>query len=758
MTPTALLLLALQSAALHGTVRADSTLEPLAYATVEIPALGRSVSTNAQGYYVLSGVPTGRWEVRASALGHSPVQREVELESESVRLDFHLPSRTLEVSGITVQASRGVGSVAGPGAMGLDARDIRAVPVFAETDVLRAVEALPSVTTVSDFSSALYVRGGAPDQNLFLLDGTPIFNPYHLGGMFSAFNPEAVSTVDVLAGAAPARVGDRLSSLVDVRLRDGGRDRLRGSGAIGLYSSRATLDGPLPGRGGSYLVSGRRTYGELLGLSAAASAEGMIPETMPHGFGDLLLKGTHGVGGQGSVSVLYYADREWLHLPEHFESIAEYDWSWGSRLAGVHYRQPIGSKLLLEARAGESTFSTALDAFWADDRGVREQTLLARGMMRDRLAGADVTWYGRGWQLRGGVQHDRYLLEHHAERAELPPEGSFEVFVPPFRSGNRLRTTAAYAEQEVSVGGTLRMRGGVRLLHAGGLGSEWLPRFGARLSLTPAISLTVGGGRYAQALHSIRDEEAIATSFMAYDLLAATPAAVGLARGEDLVVGAAWEGGFTTVRVDAYAKRMRDLALPPLPPHPARATVIPTDEVEPAHGEASGVELLVRHVRGEGGLWVAYALAHTEREAGGERYVPRFHRHHLLDAMATVPVGRTSLGVRTVLRSGQPYTPELGWKPRVRFDPRTGRLAEGERVSILQEHNSARMPAELRVDLSARATWEKVIFGASTELTPYLQVVNALHGWSPGGSDLPPGAYTTLRLPFLFTLGLEWKF
>lgn len=757
MTPAALLLLAFQSVTLHGTVRADSTLEPLAYARVEVPALGRHVSTNERGYYVLSGIPAGTWEVRASALGHTPGRREVRVESGSVRLDFRLAHTPLAVTGVTVQANRAVGSVAGPGAVGLDVRDIRAVPVFAETDVLRAVESLPSVTTVSDFSSALYVRGGAPDQNLFLLDGIPLFNPYHMGGLFSAFNPEAVASVDVLAGAAPAQVGDRLSGLVDVRLRDGGRDRLRGSGAIGLFSSRATLDGPLPGGGGSYLVSGRRTYGELFRLSGAAYAEGMIPKSMPHGFGDLLVKATHGVGGMGSVSALYYADREWLHLPEQFETIAEYDWSWGSRVAALHYRQPIGSRLLLEARLGESRFASALDAFWADDFGAPERTLRARGAMRDRFAAVDVTGYWKWWQLRAGAQYDAYLLEHGAERVELPSEGSLEVFVPPFRSESRMRTTAAYAEPEVTLG-ALRLRGGVRVVEAEGIGTEWLPRFGARLALTPAVSLTVGGGRYAQALHSIRDEEAIATSFMAYDLLAAAPVGVGVARGEDLVVGAAWESSFTTVRVDAYAKRMRDLALPALPLHPGRATVVSTEEVEAARGEASGVELLVRHVRGRGGVWVAYALTRSEREAGGERYVPRFHRRHLLDAMATVPVGRTSFGVRSVLRSGQPYTPEFGSKPGVRFDPRTGRLREGGRVSMLGEHNSARLPAELRVDLSARSTWDATIFRTPTQLTPYVQVMNVLHDWTPGGAEIGPGAYTTLRLPFLFSLGMEWQF
>lgn len=222
---------------LHGTVRAEGTQEPIAYATLELPGLGRRVEADARGYYVVPDLPIGRWQVRVSAFGYRPSERMVDVgRGESLRVDFVLARRPIELEGVAVEtesAAPAVAEHAGPGPVRISAPMIRVVPALAEADVLRAVQALPSVAAASDFSSALYVRGGSPDQNLVLLDGAPLFNPYHLGGIFSAFDPDAVQAVDVLPGAFPASVGDRVSGVVAVRTRDGGRDRIRGRGAVG---------------------------------------------------------------------------------------------------------------------------------------------------------------------------------------------------------------------------------------------------------------------------------------------------------------------------------------------------------------------------------------------------------------------------------------------------------------------------------------------------------------------------------------------
>jgi hypothetical protein len=238
----------------NGTVRAEGSRELIAYATVALPALGRSVQTDARGYLALAGVPAGRRVIPASALGYAATERTLEIPTDgSLRVEFELAPEAVALAGIQVEATAGTrgSQVAGPGPLRVDARAVDLIPALGEADVLRTLQTLPAVQASSDFSSNLYVRGGSPDQNLILLDGAPLFNPFHLGGVFADIDPDAIATMQVYPGAFPARVGGRLSSVVELWTRDGGRDRVRGQGALGLISARASVDGPLPGSRGS---------------------------------------------------------------------------------------------------------------------------------------------------------------------------------------------------------------------------------------------------------------------------------------------------------------------------------------------------------------------------------------------------------------------------------------------------------------------------------------------------------------------------
>src|SRR5690606_1597935 len=305
-----------QEATIRGVVRVERTLEPIAGATVRIPDLGRTALTDTRGYFVLADVPAGRWRVVASALGYREHELAVTLESGTVRLDFELAIQPVPIAGVEVEESRpatmSVPRTPGPPAFRVDVPALDVLPGFAEPDVLRAVQLLPSVAAASDFSSAPYVRGGSPDQTLITLDGVPLTNPYHVGGLFSAIPFDAVSSVDVTPGALPASAGDRLSGQVDIHTREGGRDRVRGSGTIGLLSAHATVSAPLPGGEGAVLVAARRTY--LDAATAAAHALGLLPDRLPYGFSDIYLKATRDVGDLGSISLSTYLNGEYLDI------------------------------------------------------------------------------------------------------------------------------------------------------------------------------------------------------------------------------------------------------------------------------------------------------------------------------------------------------------------------------------------------------------------------------------------------------------
>jgi hypothetical protein len=774
-----LLVALLPAATVRGTVRAEGTHEPVAYASVRVDEARRAARTDARGLFVLPDVPQGTWRVRVSAAGYQPQDVSITVPaSGTMEVTFDLRPSPFALPGIEArgrQESRAA-STAGPGATRIEAREIDAAPALAEADVLRTVQLLPSVAAASDFSSALYVRGGSPDQTLVMLDGTPLFNPYHLGGLFGAIDPDAVSAVDVLPGAFPARIGDRLSGIIDIQTRDGGRDRVRGFGGTSLISTRAGVDGPLPGGRGSYLLSARRTYLDL--FTKGAYAAGLIDATVPYAFTDAHFKVTHDVGTLGRLSAAVYLDAEGLDTPRERPSPDatprpgalddQVEFRWGSRVGTLRYRQPLGRTVVADAHAAVSTFYGRFHI--AEGRYVAEgqpdtlaEVLGARTGMRDVLGGLDVTWHARAHQVRGGVQADAYRFDHDVRGLNEEEDSPLSDF----RRLDAPTTLAVYAEDEWQATPLLRLRGGVRVLAAGDRGTAVLPRFGAQYALTPALTVTLGAGRSAQVLHSLRSEESLFASVMAYDFTAAVPTAVGMSTAADVVGGAEWVRGTTSVRVDAFAKRMTDVPLPAIPGDIAEAPVLVNDGLLNGSGSARGVELLARHARGRALYSLAYALGDVRMEVGGVRYTPRFERRHSADAVASLPWGRRGeLNARLAVATGQPYTPPAGYGKPLRYDAASGRWVEfsGEGAVLLGEHNSGRLPGYFRLDLGVRRSYEPRIFGRQTTITPFLSVVNALNtpnvlaGIPEVYGDAGPEISYAPQLPILPTFGFEWKF
>ncbi|HEU0078098.1 MAG TPA: TonB-dependent receptor [Longimicrobiaceae bacterium] len=779
MSLAALLLFALLPAAdIHGTVRAEGSGAPIPRATVQVVELRRSVATDERGYFVLAGVEEGRWTVRASALGFRPHSVVVRASGGgSVRLDIDLRAEAVRLDPVEVRG-RGEGtavsgaSSSGPGEVRLDGRAVRLTPALAEADVLRAIQALPSVATISDFSSAPYVRGGSPDQNLISLDGIPLYNPYHLGGLFGAIDPDAVESVGVLAGAFPAGAGDRISSVMEVRTREGGRDSIRSTGAVGLISSRFGVDGPVPWGGGSYLFSVRHTYLEL--ATRGAAALGVLPTHLPYGFTDAHLKLDQDAGALGRLSVSAYLNDETLgwRLPRESNAV---DFDWGSEALGLRLRRPFGARLAGELRAGYTGFGGRFDAterrfnrvtLRYDDDSPRSLIRASTGI-DNALFGGGVTWYGRRHQLRAGSQLDLYRFRHHVDPVDIGED--VDDLVPAFHREDRPVTVAAYLEDEWTPTDALSLRAGVRVMAAGERGTEWMPRLGFRYALTPSLALWGGAGRSAQVMHSLHDSEAISTSVVAYDILTAVPESMGLTVADDAVLGGEWSSPGLTLRVEAYEKRFRSVPVTPIPDDPtSRALVIP-EEFREGTGTARGVELLAQYSRAGRGLTASYTVARAEREVDGFSYTPRFDRLHTLDLNGFAPLGSRGLvSARRGMASGQPYTPVTGVLKRYAFDPGDGTLLGQSRlVAVMGEHNSARLPGYARLDLGLRREYRRRWFGRATTVTPYLQVLNVLNtrnvlfavpdGYDQGGDRGMKLSYAP-QLPVFPTFGLEWRF
>lgn len=788
MTPLlAALLLAIAPLAsarptLSGVVRAEGGAAAEG-ATVRLPELGRGILTDANGFFVLPSVPAGSWRLEVTAIGYAPLARVVEVREEGARsLDLLLTPAPVELAGVSVEveAERPAAGGVGPGAVTLEPEIIRTLPSLIEADVFRALQLLPAVQASSDFSSALYVRGGSPDQNLLLLDGAPVFNPYHLGGVFSAFDPSATAGVEILPGAFPAALGDRLSSVVDVRTRNGRREGVRGSGGVGLVSSRVGLEGPLPGGNGGWLLSLRRTYLDL--FTDAAYALGLIGGTVPYHFTDGHLKLDHDVGRLGRLSVSAYLDTEWFGLPEselsdddgsgiERYSATDAQFHWGSRLVAATWWQPLAPSLVAEARIGVSAFD---GDFFAGERYFRDpatgvpldslRTFLDAGSrMRDVYAGTDLTGYRGRHTLRTGAQVDRYSLAHHLRE----PERDLEGFLPEFDRAEMLTTVALYVEDEWAPSDALAVRGGLRWLGAGQRGSALMPRVGARLEVGDRLTLSAGGGLYAQAIQSLRSEEAAFSSLVAYDMVAAVPDdGAGLSRARDIAVGAEWQRTGTRVRADAYVKWLSELPLPPLPGDVLEAPILVHDGFVRAAGLARGLELFAQHARGRTTFTGSWALTATRLRLDGTDYTPRYQRAHTLDLMATRPLGeRGEASLRVSWGSGQPYTPVIGVTSVHPYDLRSGGfLRYPTRHAVLGDYNAASLPAYFRMDVGARRELRPRWFGREVSVTPYLNILNVLN--TPNALFAIPEAYGAEgteveyppQIPFFPTFGVDWRF
>lgn len=338
-------------------------------------------------------------------------------------------------------------------------------------------------------------------------------------------------------------------------------------------------------------------------------------------------------------------------------------------MLSLSFRQPVSASLLLEGRAGYSGVTGDFTALERDSSTAPpEQFLYARTFTRDLLAGLDATWYYGTHRFHLGIQSDNYEFDH---QLEADSETDFDGLIEPFRRMNSARTLATYAEGELRIGNALDLRLGMRHLAAGSLGSEWLPRAGVRWHPGNSVALSASAGRYAQVLRSMRNDESVVSSLIAYDLLSAQADNAGLATSEEYTLGAEWTRGSSTLRIDGYQKNMRGLMLPPSLRSPLDMPVLTIDDYVIGSGAVRGVELLGSHRVGESTFMVSYALTRAKHRHPSLEYAPRFDRRHTLNATATLPVGGTGVfstrvawGNRPAVYAGQGNRDGTGLRSR----------------------------------------------------------------------------------------------
>ncbi|MGZ3899901.1 MAG: TonB-dependent receptor [Bacteroidia bacterium] len=254
-----------QNFSISGTIKDAKNGETVIGATVFLKEINKVASSNQYGFFSLSA-PNGKYTLIASYLGYSTITQEIDLNQNiTLNISFTNSETNLEEVEITTKAGNENVKNTQMSAVNLDMTEIKKIPAFmGEVDILKTIQLLPGVKNAGDGNTGFYVRGGGPDQNLILLDEAPIYNASHLMGFFSVFNGDAIKNVNLIKGGMPAQYGGRLSSVLDISMKDGNNQNFQVEGGIGVIASRITIQGPIVKNKGSFIVSARRTYIDVL--------------------------------------------------------------------------------------------------------------------------------------------------------------------------------------------------------------------------------------------------------------------------------------------------------------------------------------------------------------------------------------------------------------------------------------------------------------------------------------------------------------
>ncbi|SHK16960.1 TonB-dependent receptor [Rhodothermus profundi] len=693
-----------QPATISGFVRDAATGETLISANVVLQGTAYGTATNAAGFYTLTGVPPGTYTLAVSYLGYRRFQIELTLQpGERRRLDVALEPEPLKAEEVVVTATRTLEEARNLSVAQVETRLVQELPAAFEPDVFRTLQLLPGVKAASDYSSGLYVRGGSPDQTLILLDGTTVYNPTHVFGFFSTFNPDAIKDVRLYKGAYPAAYGGRLGSVLAVYNKDGNRNQTRGRLSIGMLASRLLLEGPY--RWGSWMIAFRRsTIEPLLAVLRSQNVEG-APDRFY--FYDLNSKLNIDASANDRLSLAFYAGMDALKLP--FLEDSQLRVSYGNRTATVGWMHLFSEQLFASFRVTGSYYFSLPTFELAGTPFERTNTVT-------------------DWSVRGDFEYfpsDKHTLKlgywgglfRFRLRDRFDQEESMRAAIDALYG-------ALYVQETFRPSVRWVLEGGVRLSYFGrGSYVRVEPRLSVEYRPRANLRLQAGYGRYYQYLTLISSE-----LITAFDVWLTVDEGVRPAWGDQVVMGAKWEpAAGVQVELEAYYRTMRALfEFDPFLPDVAGLAY--RDLFRVGDGYAYGVEVLVQRSVGRLTGLLGYTWGRTRRRFPGvnldaqgrpQFYPPKYDRTHDLSLVLSYDLSRSwRLSTVFTYATGQAYTEPYG-QYRLGRDPFG---ADTRNVILTPGYNNARLPAYHRLDVGL--TRRGRFFGIA-DYTLQVQVLNA---------------------------------
>ena len=640
---------------LSGYIKDVENGEALIGASVYVKELQTGTITNTYGFYSLS-LPSGKYTVTFSYIGYQSLTNELQLQ-ENQTLTVELSPEDVTLEEVVVTSDRLDANVekVEMSTTTVSMVEVKQMPqLLGEVDVIRSIQLLPGITTVGEGATGFNVRGGNIDENLILLDEAPVYNSSHLFGFFSVFNADAVKDVKIYKGGIPAAYGGRMSSVLDVRQKEGNMKEFAGNGGIGLISSRLLLEAPIVKEKSSFMIAGRRSYFDLF---TKLSPDEDIQNTSLY-FYDLNAKVNYIFDDKNRIYLSGYFGRDALGLEE-------FGMEWGNKTATLRWNHLINERLFSNFTAVYSDYDYNLNADSDTDNFDWTSNIFNTNIK------ADFSYYlnpnntldfginGLYYKFKpGNIKVDRLLEDDIA--LDLEPERAFEP--------------AIYLSNEQKLSDRLSLQYGLRYSqfhnfgkgevyrYAPGLPREnknvidtiqygsgeviksydaFEPRISGKFTLTETSSIKASYNRMAQYVHLVSNTTA------AFPIDIWTPAGVHVkpAKVDQYALGYFRNFNDNTLEFSAevYYKNYQDLL-----DYKDGAELIFNEALEQeilsGKGRAYGIELLLRKQQGRFTGWIGYTLSRTERKVPGinnnEYYPSNYDKPHDLTLVASYELNK----------------------------------------------------------------------------------------------------------------------
>jgi outer membrane cobalamin receptor len=676
---------------ISGYVRGTGNEGALIGATISVPELRTGAVTDAQGFYTLQ-LPQGTHTLQVTYIGYEAAARTIEVSDRNLTINFALLRANSQLREVVVEANS-LQQKLNANQMSVETlttREAKLLPaIFGEVDLIKTLQLKPGVQSGGEGASGLYVRGGGPDQNLVLLDDAVVYNASHLFGFFSVFNPDAVESVELYKGGFPAQFGGRLSSVVDVKMRDGNKERFGASGGIGLIASRLTVEGPIAKDKSSFIISGRRTYFDIFTRQINRIQEGKkdfspIPD---YYFYDLNGKVNYKLGEKDELFLSGYFGRDFFGFDD---ADFQFGFDWGNKVGALRWQHTFNPRFQVNTTLSASSYqyniNNKIDVFnfnlTSDIRDVGLKTDFSLIMDKGHTLqfGAMAT--------RHGFTIGRLNFNSDDNRLSLEAGNNYEA-----------TEAAAYVADDFQVNSQLSLNYGLRLSAFSSDGKTYAafePRASAKYSLSENTALKASYASMMQYIHLVANSGASLPT----DIWYPSNEYVRPQRSQQVATGIShlFGQGRYMVTNELYYKWMRRQI-----DFRDGANLFVNDNLEEeflfGKGESYGNEVYVEKIKGRTTGWVGYTLSWSYRQFDGindgRRFPTRYDRRHDLSVVLLHELSkRISLTGAFVYGTGNAYSLPVA---RFAFQDVEGKSAIV--VPVYSDRNSFRLAAFHRLDL-----------------------------------------------------------